>query len=427
MKRMLPTLLALALALTSAEAAPAAGVQAELKALPRPAAPVGPYRRAELTLRNDLAVPLAAVAVRNADGGPWLLLPATAAPRGVARLTVDLPADGPNHSYSVRVYNRYVARQADGPADLLAETQATIAWPLDEPPAEPVLAPRAFTAFETAEPLWPVEFRQQLLLVLAGVCVVCGFALVTRRRPLRALAAVTLAAAATALLWWLLRQTAPPTSEVNAFELVHRRADGPTWLDSVFVLTGRRTARGRLAADKAPAGQLWCVYPDALSMRSDETLLRPAEPAHAGGEPAEVDLAAGQRKMLRARRDLTANSAGVALPPRIEVNLHADGGWTVRADRSTPRALLIVGSRFFVVEAMAANAPRALPAESSTLLANLWVQPRELGFDDKTRRLLDWWLATANRGDGAFLVYPDAKADRPRLYVSAATAGLQQR
>ena len=180
-------------------AAAAAGGPVTLTPAERQDPAAFPYRRAELTVRNDSNQTVRAAAIRWRQGGPTVLLTLTLPPQAAQTAAVDLPAISQQQAYLVRLLPGQ-----DPQAPPLAQAEATIHWPAEWVTAEAFLAgdPHDKAGYDLAS--WPPATLRTVYLTAALGCVGLAAALLAGR-PATRLALVLLAAAATtATLAWLL-------------------------------------------------------------------------------------------------------------------------------------------------------------------------------------------------------------------------------
>lgn len=389
-------------------------VSATLTPAPEPAtAPVATpntaYRPATLVVRSSLAKPVGAVSLRAREGGPWLLYPLTIAPRGQGTLAISLPATLADQSYTIELFDRYSNGRVPMPPVKLATISAPISWPVDRVDAGQIVQPLAFAPFSAGRLNWPVAFRHQVLIVLAGLLVLSGFLLLIRGRFLRALALLALVAGTMAMLGWMASQASPPLTETLTMEVVQRHSPRQVTLQTLTLLASRRTAEG-----EAGTADTWCVYPDAGSMAADYTILRPLEPRFSKGIPVVYRTTPGRVKMLMSRTQPDPREA----PPTVKLDLRQEPA-TLVSDRAVPPSLLIGGARFLPIDALADRAPRPIASDQMQLWPSVSQDRTSLGFDEPTWALLTWWDRTQRRGETMYLVWPSLKDATPRLYVDA--------
>lgn len=390
-------------------ACPVAGqVTADLTADDRQPGGPAPLRRAVLTIRNGLAQTIHAVSLHADDGGPRRLLPITAAPRGSARLGVSLPATSAAQNWTLRFFDRYDNGADPGPpARLIARTQASIRWPLDQVATDAIVNPRALDALDQVRPVWPTAFRQEVLIALAGMIVLAGFALFFPARWANLAAVMVVVAGASALLVWMLTRVAPPVVQARTGHVLLRGTDGRQHHLTVTRLTSLRTAE----ASAEGAGD-WCLYRDRADMAADRTLLRPAEPAHSSGVPISSPTAPREMKMV-------VGVAGQRRAGEITARLDMPGGLcTLSPGPPRPAGVILVGDDVLPVPAAAPRTTQEVPLQGARPRRHLRARPEEFGFDTESLRLLTWWDHTYRRDDRIYLAWPDRSPEGPRLHVT---------
>ncbi len=245
---------------------------------------VYPYRRATLTVTNDGEQVVRAVSLRWAGGGPTMVFPAAIPPGAEADLDVKLPAAAVQQTYAVRLL-----ADEDPRGVPLAETAASITWPVAWVTDEAFLDPSPYDAYGYAAGPWSRSERWRML-GLAGVAAVMMAATLLLRPPHR-IAALTAAVALAGAGVWLLRP-----SPVRV-QLIGGQGAPALWSaadsDRVLQVASRRTGSVSLADRSLPAAAP--VYLDRRSMETD-TLVVPASGLQ------EVPVQGGEVRYFRWRQ-----------------------------------------------------------------------------------------------------------------------------
>jgi len=403
MKQWIPIILLAASAAAAAE--PVATCRLEIPPVAAEA-PEG-YRRAVLIVEHRLPAPVTAAALRAAEGGPWLLTRLTAPPGGPTRRAVRLPATSTDQTFTVRLFTEEVGKGAELPAPA-AETSASIRWPVDTTDVAAWVDPTAQEIFGSAPAGWPVELRQQILIGLAGVVVLTGFALLAHRPAIRAATAAAIAVGAAAGVVWMLRAVGPKTESVRSLHLIRREAASRTRLETFTILTARRTGRMTVRLD-APAR---CLYADGAHMAADRAVIRRSASSLLSGTVLTTPMRSGEVRLLAAGGPAPAEMA------RPKVRLTAeDEYWALWSDRSIPPSVLVVGPRVVRVGAMARRTVRRAPRSTSESIHALYGSAERFGLDADSLRLLRYWDASHRKADRTYLVWSDPLPAGPALYA----------
>ncbi|NQU76986.1 MAG: hypothetical protein HQ546_11800 [Planctomycetes bacterium] len=369
-----------------------------------------PNRQATLKVRNGLKKTISAVGLRSGDGGPMLLYPITIAPTRQATLAVMLPGTSPEQTYTVRCFDTYDNGTGESTPVELAEASASVSWPAGLVADEPIICPAVFDVPSGADGCrWPVAFRQQVLLALAGMLMLGAFVLRITCRWFRAAAGVGVVGAGVALLVWMAAQAAPPLASAKTMHLLIQEADGQQNQLTMCLLVGRRTTwqQGDLA-------DAWCVYPDSRAMARDQTVLRPREPAFSGGAAFNTRLAPNDVKVFLACQA----GRGPDRPGHVTAALGERGDVCIQSDRPTGEGVLVFNDRIVPVEALTGQDRQQVAAGADRPMADLVAAPGQFGFDADSLRLFAWWWSrTKRQRDQIYLLYPAKDSDALRLYA----------
>jgi len=365
---------------------------------------------AVLTVEHSLPVPVVAVALRAADGGPWLVTRLAAPPGHATRQPVLLPATSADQTYTVRLYTRDPVAGAEllPPA---ADTRCSIQWPLDRVGASHWIDPTAHEVFGSAAEAWPTQLRQQILIALAAMSVLGGFALLARGRRLRGALVLAVAGGGAAAMVWMIAAVAPHPVSIRSFHLLQRDGAGRTRLETLTVLAARRT--GAYTGPMPVPSR--CLYADRGHMAADAAVAARPDQSPTAGAVLAAAMRAGDVRMV-ARRRLAPQD--IPLPGIIgfAVDLGADR-WEIEPSRATPPALLVVGSRVARVGATARRTPRQIDRSTSESIHTLYSRPERFGFDADTLDLFRWWNQSRRDVDRVYLVWPSRLPDGPALYA----------
>ena len=252
---------------------------------------VWPYRAAELTVKNESDRIVRAVALRWVGGGPTMIYPATIPPQSGQTIPVSLPAVAVEQWYDVRLLAE------DSPdADVVAEFEAPITWPL-RPPEPPVdddfdrafIDPYACEQYAFDVPQWSNRARANVLIAAALAALAMAATLFVRRRAVRlVLLAATIAAATAAI------HEAVLPRDVVVQRVLSQGSDLPIYAagpgDSLYVVAARRTSHWT-----HPDARLAPIYYNRLDMAEDTMVV------HAD-RGISVPLRPGLVRLFRLRR-----------------------------------------------------------------------------------------------------------------------------
>jgi len=265
--RLMVTLVASLLAAGAALADVSVSLEADDKA-----DTVRPFRAARVTIEpGDIPDQAAvrAVLLQPEGGGPTILIPAVLVPGSPTQLVAPLPATSVEQTYRIGLLD---ADDAD--AVIVAESRASITWPVESVTPEAFLATEAYRKWEFDLPAWPAGTVRNVFLaaVLVGLAT-AGLLLV----PPGALRAVALGLIVVAACWamWSVLHSADIVVETTD-------ADG-----TITVLTCRRTTVWH--SDDAGWSPL---YFDASQMKSQVVLIRPGRGMSVRLSPSQVQLIA---------------------------------------------------------------------------------------------------------------------------------------
>jgi len=314
-----------ALALAWAAAAQAEPT-ASLRVAERQVPSEQPYRRAELSLTNLAARAVETVLLRPLGGGP-AVRHRFAVPPGVKGTTsVALPALSPVQNYAL------AALDADD--RVLARETVEITWPADLV-SDDAFITDAYRAWLNERPAWAWEDRRNGLLILAGLAVAAGAALLIRHPLLRA-GAVLLLAGAFAFVLAVSILDSGAGFHVRRYRLVRYGPEGNAQIESFAVLSALRTGRCALRAERVP----YPVYPDRVAAANDDSEVSPAD------RTIRLALRAGQARIVR------PGPGKLALPAAaFSGTVHGrDDRFVVDANFPHPRALVVRNNSVWPLE-----------------------------------------------------------------------------
>jgi len=266
---------AISLTLACLVAPAGAETSVSLEAAPAQAPAIAPYRAAVLTVRHASgpgAQVIGAVAVRQLEGGPTILLPVTIPPGSSRQLTVPLPAVSSQQSYRVTLR---------GEGGDIEQFDLPVAWPVELLTTESWIDPQAYRPWEYDLPRWPPAMLRNVFIAAALSGLALAGALFIPVWAGRIVATALIVTAACVAVTVPLR---------SADVLVVRRVAFPAASteqrpQALWVLTCRRHAEWR-----HDARRMHPVYFDARQMRADEAVIVPDGEIRVPLRPDEVRL-----------------------------------------------------------------------------------------------------------------------------------------
>ena len=216
---------------------------------------------------NDIAdcLSVRAMWLRPERGGPAIILPVAVTPGTSTQLSVALPATSIEQTYRIQLL------EADDPeAAVVAESRASITWPVEDVRPEAFLDPDTYRKWEFALPAWQAGTIRNVFLAAVLIVLVTAGVLLLPWGALRALALGLIVVVGSCSMWAILH---------NA-DLVVERTDG-----DITVLACRRTTVWH--SNDAN----WCpLYYDAGQMEHQTVLIRPTRAISVQLQPGRVQL-----------------------------------------------------------------------------------------------------------------------------------------
>jgi len=367
-------------------AAPAAGgeLSVRLEVAPTGDGAEAPYARAVLHVGNAGAAGIERVRLRPSAGGPAVEQALTVPPGQEAAADVPLPAISPVQRYEVTALS--AAGEAVGTAG------AEITWPADRVAADAFLDD-SYDVWRDAGAGWPARTRRTAVLVVALFVLAAAGLLFIRRAPVRLGAVVVLAAGAAGLIGRVVLPAAGAALRAHRYRLVRFDGAGGVRGDSFAVLSARRTTTVRRRTATLP----YPVYPDRQAAADDGAVVIPAERA------IRLTLRPGRVRIIRPA--WWEHPRATAVPRRGRARRGPDG-LTVETDGFTRRALLIADDRVWPLAPLAGRARFTVPTDRAELIWAFLAGPGGRDWDDRSRRLLDYWRVRHQRAGEVYLIEP---------------------
>jgi hypothetical protein len=367
-----------------------------------------PFAMAVLAVENGLGKPIAAAALKPVQGGPTVLTELLVPPGSRAQYRIALPAAEAHQEYQIRLLDAYDDGRAPTPPTVLAETQASIDWPLETVTSSGLISPQAYAAVGSTAVGWPASLRQQALIALASFLLLTGFCLLLPWRIGRLMGTLAAVAAGGGLLWWLSNSPAAAAVESTTGHITQRNADGRILRETILRLSARRTA-----AFAGDLDDLRPLYQDALAFQHDRSILRLGSARQKTPALSTVPLSSGQVRLFAG---LPPPGRSAAAPVQISASQDVNAGqWVLTAGRAVPPAVLLMGDRFTPVEALATGRPQTVKISPGQPLGLLRQSPGDFGFDPQAMPLFAWWDLLHRRVDKTYLVWATIQGEQMDL------------
>jgi len=235
---------------------------------------IAPYRACALTVRHAAgggAQVIRAVAVRQLEGGPTILMPVTIPPGSSAQLTVPLPAVSSQQSYRVTLR---------GEGGGIEQFDLPVAWPVELLTTDSWIDPQAYGPWEYDLPRWPRRMLRNVFIAAVLSSLALAGALFIPVSAGRIVAVVVIVTAACLAVTVPLRAADVVVVRQVTFPPAPRQRPQTLW-----ALTCRRRAEWR-----HDARRMHPVYFDTRQMRADEAVIVPGGEIRVPLRPEEVRL-----------------------------------------------------------------------------------------------------------------------------------------
>jgi hypothetical protein len=228
---------------------------------------------ANLSIDNTTGKTVDAVSLRLDSGGPRFVYPLTLPTGESTEQTVRLPPLTGEQTWNIRLLDR--------DRSLVAETAATIRWPIEWVDPDALVAPGIYSRFRYDLPRWDSQLRTNLLAVGAIATLAMAAMAWMHRTRAQLIGLVVIVAAATGMAGWLLAGESTVLERTVPVRLSGTDANGPA--RRATVLTARRTVEHRVeSGDYVPLYRSWeHLIADESAVRSGggfTTRLQPDRP-----------------------------------------------------------------------------------------------------------------------------------------------------